>query len=158
MTDSLAEPRLQLRAYQHWLALTGDAALPPVAALDLEAPGFADHGLLLRFRPGGGKPALDHVGEALCEECGLERRPRSLDHIPARSILSRLTDHWLQVVAARLPVGFEAEFADAAGRPTAYRGILMPFSSDGDTVDYAWGVINWRKELRKTAQIARLFG
>src|SRR3546814_14395268 len=24
-----------------------------------------------------------------------------------------------------------------------YRGILMPLSSDGDTIDYIYGVINW---------------
>src|SRR3546814_16832473 len=26
-----------------------------------------------------------------------------------------------------------------------YRGILMPLSSDGDTIDYIYGVINWKE-------------
>jgi hypothetical protein len=26
-----------------------------------------------------------------------------------------------------------------------YRGILMPFSSDGDTIDFIYGVINWKE-------------
>jgi hypothetical protein len=29
--------------------------------------------------------------------------------------------------------------------PICYRGILMPFSSDGDTIDFIYGVINWKR-------------
>ena len=28
---------------------------------------------------------------------------------------------------------------------TLYRGILMPFSSDDDTIDFIYGVINWKE-------------
>ena len=31
------------------------------------------------------------------------------------------------------------------GEPICYRGILMPFSSDGDTIDFIYGVINWKR-------------
>ena len=36
-----------------------------------------------------------------------------------------------------------------------YRGILMPFSSDGDAIDFIYGVINW-KEMVDAATQARL--
>jgi hypothetical protein len=38
-----------------------------------------------------------------------------------------------------------------------YRGILMPFSSDGDTIDFIYGVINWKEvaDLATVAGIAR---
>ncbi len=66
-------------------------------------------------------------------------RPR-----PSRSLLSRLTDHYLQIIANRAPIGFEAEFVNQRGQSICYRGILMPFSSDGDTIDFIYGVINWK--------------
>jgi hypothetical protein len=64
--------------------------------------------------------------------------------VPSRSLLSRLTDHYMQIIANRAPVGFEAEFVNQRGRSICYRGILMPFSSDGDTIDFIYGVINWK--------------
>jgi hypothetical protein len=63
-------------------------------------------------------------------------------------LLSRLTDHYLQIIANRAPVGFEAEFVNQAGETICYRGILMPFSSDGDTIDFLYGVINWKAAER----------
>jgi hypothetical protein len=36
-----------------------------------------------------------------------------------------------------------------------YRGILMPFSSDGDTIDFIYGVINW-KEVADTGTLEQL--
>ena len=70
--------------------------------------------------------------------------------MPGRSLLSRLTDHYMQIIANRAPVGFEAEFVNQRGRNICYRGILMPFSSDGDTIDFIYGVINW-KDLGEAA-------
>jgi hypothetical protein len=64
--------------------------------------------------------------------------------VPSRSLLSRLTDHYLQIIANRAPIGFEAEFVNQRGHAICYRGILMPFSSDGDTIDFIYGVINWK--------------
>jgi hypothetical protein len=51
----------------------------------------------------------------------------------------------MQIIANRAPVGFEAEFVNQRGLPICYRGILMPFSSDGDTIDFFYGVINWKQ-------------
>jgi hypothetical protein len=79
--------------------------------------------------------------------------------VPSRSLLSRLTDHYLQIIANRAPIGFEAEFVGTRGHNTLYRGILMPFSSgadsEADTIDFIYGVINW-KELVDAETQARL--
>src|SRR3546814_2183242 len=53
--------------------------------------------------------------------------------------------HYLQIIANRAPIGFEAEFVGTRGNSTRYRGILMPFSSDEDTIDFIYGVINWKE-------------
>src|SRR3546814_14199041 len=71
--------------------------------------------------------------------------------IPGRSLLSRLTDHYLQIIANRAPIGFEAEYESDRGVTIMYRGILLPFSSDDDTIDFIMGVIN-RSEERRVGQ------
>ncbi|MGT2514474.1 hypothetical protein ACVOMT_09770 [Sphingomonas panni] len=78
-----------------------------------------------------------------------------MSQVPPRSLLSRLTDHYMQIIANRAPIGFEAEFVGHRGFPMLYRGILMPFSSDGDAIDYLYGVINW-KEVVDTATQSQL--
>jgi hypothetical protein len=50
----------------------------------------------------------------------------------------------MQIIANRAPIGFEAEITNHRGLPTLSRGILMPISSDGETIDYVYGVINWK--------------
>jgi hypothetical protein len=67
-------------------------------------------------------------------------------------LLSRLTDHYLQIIANRAPIGFEAEFLNQRGENICYRGILMPFSSDGDSIDFIYGVINWKAVGAKSVE------
>ena len=53
---------------------------------------------------------------------------RTISEVPSRSLLSRLTDHYMQIIANRAPIGFEAEFVNQRSENICYRGILMPFS------------------------------
>jgi hypothetical protein len=61
----------------------------------------------------------------------------------------------MQIIANRAPVGFDAEFVNQRGRSICYRGILMPFSSDGDTIDFIYGVINW-KDVGEAAEVPQV--
>jgi hypothetical protein len=98
---------------------------------------------------------MPYIGAAIRDECGLDDDMRTIAEVPSRSLLSRLTDHYMQIIANRAPVGFEAEFENQRGENICYRGILMPFSSDGDTIDFIYGVINWKKGgAAKSAQSA----
>jgi hypothetical protein len=65
--------------------------------------------------------------------------------VPGRSLLSRITDHYLQIIANQAPIGFEAEFTNQHGAEVLYRGILLPWSSDGEAIDFVFGVINWKE-------------
>ena len=105
---------------------------------------FASNSILLDFTCGRDNPALPYVGNAIRDECGLDEDVRTIADVPSRSLLSRLTDHYLQIIANRAPIGFEAEFVNQRGENICYRGILMPFSSDGDAIDFIYGVINWK--------------
>ncbi|MEO8141991.1 MAG: hypothetical protein ABI617_04975 [Sphingomicrobium sp.] len=139
------ERRMHVRAYNYWVSLLDGRDYPSIGDLD---PGsitdFAPNSVLLDFTAGQGDPATPYVGTAIRAECGLPEDIKQITQVPSRSLLSRLTDHYLQIIANRAPIGFEAEFVNQRGHSICYRGILMPFSSDGDTIDFIYGVINWK--------------
>ncbi|WP_260482740.1 PAS domain-containing protein [Sphingomicrobium flavum] len=141
----LDERRMHVRAYNYWCSLLDGRDFPSIEDVEPgEVDDFATHSVLLDFSMGGDNPATPYVGDAIAEECGAEGKIKHIADVPPRSLLSRLTDHYMQIVANRAPVGFEAEFVNQRDHNIAYRGILMPLSSDGETIDFIYGVINWK--------------
>jgi hypothetical protein len=139
------ERRMHVRAYNYWVSLLEGRDFPSIEDLEpAEVSDFAAHSVLLDFTCGRDNPAIPYVGPSIRDECGLDDDMRAIADVPSRSLLSRLTDHYMQIIANRAPVGFEAEFENQRGVNICYRGILMPFSSDGDTIDFIYGVINWK--------------
>jgi hypothetical protein len=139
------ERRMHVRAYNYWVALLDGRDFPSIEDLEPgDVEDFAAHSVLLDFTCGRDNPAIPYIGAAIRDECGLEDDTRTIADVPSRSLLSRLTDHYMQIIANRAPIGFEAEFANQREETICYRGILMPFSSDGDTIDFIYGVINWK--------------
>ena len=150
------ERRMHVRAYNYWVSLLNGRGYPSISDLDPSTiVDFGPHSVLLDFTKGIDNPAIAYLGRALREECSLDVGTTHIAQVPGRSLLSRLTDHYLQIIANRSPIGFEAEFVSTRGHNTLYRGILMPFSSDEDTIDFIYGVINW-KELVDAETQARL--
>lgn len=140
------ERRMQVRAYNHWASLLGDRPLPSIEDLEPEhLDDFGPNSVLLDFSTGLDNPAVVYLGAALRQECAIEGAIAHINDVPARSLLSRLTDHYLQIIANSAPIGFEAEFVNQRDATILYRGILMPFSSDGHRIDFALGVINWKE-------------
>jgi hypothetical protein len=139
------ERRMHVRAYNYWVSLLGGRDFPSIEELEPgDVQDFASNSVLLDFTCGRENPAVPYIGGAIREECGLDEATRTIADVPSRSLLSRLTDHYLQIIANRAPIGFEAEFLNQRSENICYRGILMPFSSDGDTIDFIYGVINWK--------------
>lgn len=150
------ERRMHVRAYNHWVSLLHGRAYPSIEDLDPDnIMDFGAHSVLLDFSKGVDDPAIRFLGRALREETALDSTITHVAQVPSRSLLSRLTDHYLQIIANRAPIGFEAEFVGTRGHNTLYRGILMPFSSNEDTIDFIYGVINW-KELVDAETQAKL--
>ena len=139
------ERRMHVRAYNYWVALLEGREFPSIEDLEpADVTDFAANSVLLDFTCGRDNPAIPYIGGAIREECGLSEDTRRIADVPSRSLLSRLTDHYLQIIANRAPIGFEAEYANQREETICYRGILMPFSSDGETIDFIYGVINWK--------------
>lgn len=140
------ERRMQVRAYNHWASLLGEATFPSIE--DLEPENLTDFGpnsVLLDFSAGIDDPVVQYLGPKLGDECGAEGKIEKLSDVPPRSLLSRITDHYMQILANQAPIGFEAEFVNQRGQAILYRGILLPFSSDDETIDFIYGVINWKE-------------
>jgi hypothetical protein len=140
------ERRMHVRAYNYWVALLDGRDFPSIEDLEPnDVQDFSAHSVLLDFTCGGDNPAIPYIGAAIRDECALDDDTRTIADVPSRSLLSRLTDHYMQIIANRAPVGFEAEFDNPHGDTICYRGILMPFSSDGESIDFIYGVINWKR-------------
>lgn len=140
------ERRMQVRAYNYWASLLDGHHYPAVASLDPQnLPDFGPYSVLLDFTKGVENPAIPFLGTALAAECAVGGPIRELSDVPTRSLLSRITDHYMQILANQAPIGFEAEFVNQAGKTVLYRGILLPFSSNGDAIDFIYGAINWKE-------------
>jgi hypothetical protein len=150
------ERRMHVRAYNYWVSLLAGRPYPSIHDIDPQnLEDFGPHSVLLDFSRNHEDPEIAFLGRALRVECGLDQAIRQISEVPSRSLLSRLTDHYLQIIANRAPIGFEAEFVGQRGHNTLYRGILMPLSSDGAAIDFIYGVINW-KELADTETASHL--
>jgi hypothetical protein len=137
---------MQVRAYNHWASLLGERMFPNIEDLEpANLPDFGPHSVLLDFSYGIDNPTVRYLGEKLAHECSGQGGITRLSDVPPRSLLSRITDHYMQILANQAPIGFEAEFVNHAGVAILYRGILLPFSSDDETIDFIYGVINWKE-------------
>ena len=123
---------MHVRAYNYWVSLLDGRDFPSIEDLepgdveDFAATAFCSISLAaatIRRSPiSAGDPRRMRADDDM----------RSIADVPSRSLLSRLTDHYMQIIANRAPIGFEAEFVNQRGDNICYRGILMPFSSDGE--------------------------
>jgi len=150
------ERRMHVRAYNFWAGLLGERQFPNVEDLTPETDDdFGPNSVLLDFTDGVEDPAIQFLGDALRKECDVGDDIQTIDDVPARSLLSRITDHYLQIIANQAPIGFEAEFVNQRGVTIMYRGILLPFSTDDDNIDFIYGVINW-KEVAAEQEVEQL--
>jgi len=140
------ERRMQVRAYNHWAGLLEDRNYPAIEDLEPEKlTDFGPYSVLLDFTNGVDNPGISYLGDKLAAECDTDTEIETLADVPSRSLLSRITDHYMQILANQAPIGFEAEFVNQRGATILYRGILLPFSSDDDAIDFIYGVINWKE-------------
>jgi hypothetical protein len=140
------ERRMQVRAYNHWAGQIGDRMFPLIDDLDpASSPDFGPYSVLLDFTSGIENPVVQFIGAKLALECGSANAIARLSDVPPRSLLSRITDHYMQIIANQAPIGFEAEFINQRGTEILYRGILLPYSSNDETIDFIYGVINWKE-------------
>lgn len=142
--DIKNERRLQLRTYNGWLLAAEGKEFPTLAAMEkVVEPATVESSFVLEVGESVLDPKFVSIGGELLEDVEEDSSAiGSLKDVPKLSLLSRLSEHYLECIANRVPVGIEASFVDAQGRTVLYRGIVLPLSTDGSTVDHVWGTIN----------------
>ncbi len=137
--------RMQVRAYDFWLALAGKSKFPAIDDLEMAQLGdFGDCAMLFDCSTGIDNPAIVHMGEALRRASDADCEVEMLDEVEPDTLIARLADHLGKLISNEAPIGFEAEFVNAEKMTIMYRGILLPFSSDDDTIDFVLGVLSWK--------------
>lgn len=136
------EKRITFQLYQYWFALTGDRELPPLKDLNpADIAPYKDTMVLIDLRNPTIEPVLQVVGQSLTADIETGLSLKSISDIPRKSLLSRITDHYLEVLANRTPISFDAEYENKAEERILYRGIMLPFSDDGSAINFILGAI-----------------
>ena len=111
------ERRMHVRAYNYWVSLLDGRDFPSIEDLEPgDVQDFAPHSVLLDFTCGRDNPG-DRLISAprSATNAGSTTTCATIADVPSRSLLSRLTDHYMQIIANRAPIGFEAEFVNQRG-------------------------------------------
>ncbi|MCF6215184.1 MAG: hypothetical protein L3J58_03315 [Emcibacter sp.] len=138
------ENRITFQLYDYWIGLAGDQDIPPLKALAPEsiAP-YKNNMVLIDLRDPEKEPTLQVIGQLLRQDIDQDLILAGISEIPRRTILSRITDHYMEVLANKSPISFDAEFTNKAKEKILYRGILLPFSDDGENINFILGAIRW---------------
>src|SRR3982751_1928673 len=93
------ERRMHVRAYNYWVSLLEGRDFPSIEDLDSgRVTDFSGHSVLLDFTCGRDNPAISYLGADIRDECGFDDDMRTIADVPGGSLLSRLTDHYLQII------------------------------------------------------------
>jgi len=138
------ERRITFCLYESWEKIAGSSGLPALKQLQrYEIESFKSNLVLLDLRNGKDNPTFQVIGNGLTEDLEVDLVGRPLAEVPRRSMLSRVTDHYLEVLSNRVPIAFEAEFVNREGEKALYRGILLPFSDDNQNINFILGGVRW---------------
>lgn len=158
MKDSVAEAeverRLTLRAYQLWSKSADGRPLPALRDFDsADLAPFRDESFVVGFEEEDYlQPVYRFVGKKIQDMAGEISQNSPVRGTAPGSVLDRIADHYLEAVAHKSPVAFDAEFERDDGSEVFYRGILLPLSEDGETVDLLMGVLSWKVEAAAAAE------
>ncbi|MCM8557799.1 hypothetical protein [Sphingomicrobium sediminis] len=152
--DAVTDRRMQVRAYNYWYSLLDGRDFPSIEDLKpSELQSFALYSVLIDFSLGADDPSIPYIGNAIRQHCAIGEEVERLSDIPGDSLLAVLAQHYPRLIESRAPVGFESPDSEA-DQPIRYRGILMPFSSDGRAIDFVYCVLNWKTAEQQAAEEA----
>ncbi len=141
------EKRITFQLYNYWFGLAGDGGIPPLKSLSPEdIAAYKNNMVLIDLRDPNDEPTLQVIGQLLNEDLDQNLCLKNISDIPRRTLLSRITDHYMEVLANKSPISFDAEFNNKAREKVLYRGILLPFSDDGENINFILGAIRWITE------------
>ncbi len=136
------ERRITTKLQDYWINLCGDAPFARLSQFNIEAvPGLARQAFVLDLQQGRDDPRVRLIGDALLADCGADRPCRRLSDLSQASLIARVAGRYRRVLEDQGPVEIAGDHADGAGEIMTYRGIMLPFTTDGRTIDYIIGAV-----------------
>jgi len=140
-----SERRMINRLAAYWEELRGDRHFPSLTDIDhARLEEVKSTCFVLDVGAAVDQPVIRFVGEILSENGTIAQAGDSVASIAKRSLFGRISEHYLECVANGAPVGIEAEYDSDNGETILYRGVVLPFSDDGETIDFVVGAINFK--------------
>ncbi len=137
---ALRERRLNMRLMAFWWDRRGDRRFPSLEDFDPEA--LADiwpHCFSLVAHDPPQKSVFRFIGDAVAETLSGVEGKITIDGLTKDSLLDHATRNIDEVLEQRVPAVTSGEYFDPAGNAIVYRSILLPFSSDQETIDSVVG-------------------
>ena len=138
--------RLEADALNYWSSKLDGRKCPAIADLDLQSSDdFHAHGLLFDFAGDRGNPKIAHMGAELGKHLASPGENGRLDETLSYSLATHLKKHFSQVFTEQAPIDFEEVFLKSNGDSVVGHGVLLPWTSDGDQIDFVLAVMNWKE-------------
>ena len=136
------ERLITTKLMDYWIELCGDAPFARLSQFNIEAiPGLAQQAFVLDLQQNRDDPRIRLIGDALLADCEVNTPCRRLSDLPGASLLARIAGDYHQVLDDQGPVEIAGDHADDAEKILTYRGIMVPFTTDGRTMDYIIGAV-----------------
>ena len=136
----LRERRLNMRLMAFWWGRKSNRRFPTLEDFDPDA--LADiwpHFFTLVSRDPPQKSVFRFVGDALAETLSGAEGKITIDSLTKDSLLEHATRDIDDVLEKRVPIVTSGEYFDPGGNAIVFRGILLPVSSDQQTIDFIVG-------------------
>lgn len=147
--------RLVARLLNYWADLCGDRQYPDLQDINVsEVREFQSNFFVLAIDVPVHDSRFRYIGDALSADAGRDLKNRPIGVAPAGSLVSCLTSEFGTLLAQGAPLGIEGEYVAESGAAKLYRGILLPFSSDGDKIDHVVGAISGTQRMTKLVSVS----
>ncbi len=145
------ERRMVLQMLAHWRELRGDRAFPSFEDVDPRAiPEIWANVFVLDLEGFPDDPLFRLAGDSFAANTGSPLRNIRISQVPENTLAERSVSYYREVIARGVPISRGGEFNKSDGTKVLYRGVILPMSDDGVTINGLLGAAN----CREPAQVA----
>lgn len=146
MTEQLSgqEKRMTFRLLSYWQRARGEKEMPSLAEVNISEIEEVWH---YTFTLALGVDEADHhfqyFGPELASTFGRDYTGMTLEESLSDIMINNTIGYYDEVLETRRPTSQSSEFF-MNGQEIRYRSIILPLSSNGETIDYMFGTTNYR--------------
>ncbi len=143
--------RMVLQMLAYWREMRGDGAFPSFEDFDPRAiPEIWVNVFVLDLEGFPNDPLFRLAGDAFAAKTGSPLRNIRISQVPENTLAERSVSYYREVIARGVPISRGGEFNKSDGTKVLYRGVILPMSDDGVTINGLLGAAN----CREPAQVA----